>query len=48
MTKSRKNKSFWLIAGSMKSDVVLTDEQLKEARKLFSKKWAAQRDAFLA
>ena len=31
---------FWSLAGSLKSDVVLTDKQLREAREEFGKSWA--------
>lgn len=32
--------SFWSLKGSLKSDVVLTDDQLYEAKGEFEKKWA--------
>ena len=32
--------SFWSIAGSLASDITLTDEELKNARASFSKDWA--------
>lgn len=31
---------FWSLAGSLKSDVKLTDNELKKARESFSKNWA--------
>ncbi len=31
---------FWSLAGSLKSAIKLSDNQLKEARKSFSKNWA--------
>lgn len=33
-------KNFWSLAGSLKSDIKLSDEKLKEARNSFSKNWA--------
>lgn len=35
----RPKKSFWSLAGSLKSDIKLTDEQLKKARKGFTSIW---------
>jgi AbrB family looped-hinge helix DNA binding protein len=32
-------KSFWSLAGSLSSGIVLSDNQLKKARKDFSKQW---------
>lgn len=32
-------KDFWSLENSLASRIVLSDEQLKEARKSFSKKW---------
>ena len=32
--------SFWSLSGSLKSNVRLTDKQLKKARVAFSKSWA--------
>ncbi len=34
---------FWSLQGSLKSDVKLTDDQLKAARENFSRKWAEDR-----
>ncbi len=34
---------FWSLQGSLKSDVKLTDGQLKAARENFSRKWAEDR-----
>ena len=31
---------FWSLAGSMKSDIVLTDEELRNARAAFETDWA--------
>ena len=31
---------FWSLAGSLKSEVKLSDSELREARKRFSKTWA--------
>lgn len=33
---------FWSLAGAMKSDVKLTDRQLREARNQFEKTWARE------
>ena len=33
-------KSFWDLAGSMKSEIKLTDARLREARDSFEKNWA--------
>ncbi|KKP47231.1 MAG: hypothetical protein UR39_C0005G0044 [Candidatus Woesebacteria bacterium GW2011_GWA1_33_30] len=33
-------KDFWALGGSLKSDVRLTNKQLKKARESFSKNWA--------
>ena len=35
-------QDFWSLAGSLKSKIVLTDEQLRKARDNFSKKWAKE------
>lgn len=34
-----KQKSFWSLGGSLRSDITLTDEQLREASKQFEKDW---------
>jgi bifunctional DNA-binding transcriptional regulator/antitoxin component of YhaV-PrlF toxin-antitoxin module len=36
----KPQKSFWSLSGSLKSDINLTDEQLREARNEFSKSWS--------
>jgi hypothetical protein len=36
----RPVKDFWSIVGSLKSDIVLSDAQLRKARGEFEKKWA--------
>lgn len=36
---SPKN-DFWSLGGSLKSDITLTNEELKKARERFSKDWA--------
>ncbi|MEK7472514.1 MAG: hypothetical protein AAB625_00595 [Patescibacteria group bacterium] len=36
---STKN-NFWSLEGSLKSDIKLSNEQLKKARESFSKNWA--------
>ena len=36
----KPKKDFWSLSGSMKSDIILTDEQLEKARESFSKNWA--------
>lgn len=33
-------KDFWSLAGSLKSNIILDDDQLKKARESFSKDWA--------
>ncbi len=33
-------QDFWSLAGSLKSDTVLSDKQLRKARDSFSKNWA--------
>ncbi len=33
-------KDFWSLEGSLKSDIVLSDEELRKARDSFSKNWA--------
>ena len=33
-------KDFWTLGGSLKSDIKLTNNQLKKARESFSKNWA--------
>ena len=33
-------QDFWSLAGSLKSETVLTDKQLRSARDSFSEKWA--------
>lgn len=33
-------QDFWSLAGSLKSDIVLSDKQLRKARDIFSKNWA--------
>ena len=33
---------FWALAGSLKSDIKLTDKQLREARDKFEKEWARE------
>ncbi|OGG09712.1 hypothetical protein A3J20_04900 [Candidatus Gottesmanbacteria bacterium RIFCSPLOWO2_02_FULL_42_29] len=35
-------KDFWSLAGVLKSDVKLSDTQLREAREVFSSKWSRQ------
>jgi bifunctional DNA-binding transcriptional regulator/antitoxin component of YhaV-PrlF toxin-antitoxin module len=35
-------QDFWSLAGSLKSEVVLTDGQLKKARNSFSEKWGKE------
>jgi len=35
----RPKKDFWQLAGSLKSRVKLSDEQLRQARNAFSTKW---------
>ena len=32
-------KNFWSLAGSLKSNIVLSDEDLSKARESFSKNW---------
>lgn len=36
---SKERGGFWLLADSLGSDITLTDEDLREARNAFSKKW---------
>ena len=31
---------FWSLAGSLKSDITLSDKELREAREEFGKRWA--------
>lgn len=38
----RPVKSFWSVVGSLKSDIVLSDEQLREARGKFETDWARE------
>ncbi len=33
-------RDFWSLAGSLKSNIKLSDRQLKDARESFSKNWA--------
>lgn len=33
-------KDFWSLAGSLKSNITLTDTELEKARQSFSKNWA--------
>jgi len=33
-------KDFWALGGSLKSDIKLTNSQLKKARESFSENWA--------
>lgn len=33
-------KDFWSLEGSLKSNIVLSDKELREARESFSKNWA--------
>lgn len=35
----KPSKDFWSLKGALKSDIVLTDEQLREARNDFSRQW---------
>lgn len=36
----RPVKNFWSLAGSMKSNIFLTDEELEKARESFESDWA--------
>lgn len=36
----RPKNDFWSLGGSLKSNIVLTDEELRKARDSFSKNWA--------
>ena len=35
-------QDFWSLAGSLKSNMIVTDDQLRKARNSFSKKWAKE------
>lgn len=35
----KPEKDFWSLMGSMKTDIVATDEDLRKARENFSKEW---------
>ena len=37
-----QKKNFWQLSGGMKSNIKLTDAQLKKARKSFSTAWAQE------
>lgn len=36
----KPKQDFWSLEGSLKSDIVLSDKQLRKARDSFSKNWA--------
>ena len=36
----KPKKDFWSLGGSLKSKVILTDKQLRQARKAFETSWA--------
>lgn len=38
----KPEKTFWQLSGSMKSDIKLTDKQLRAARDSFEKNWAQE------
>lgn len=38
--KTKLKKDFWALGGSLKSDIKLTNSQLKNTRESFSKNWA--------
>jgi len=38
--ENRAYTGFWALAGSLKSNMKLTDKQLREARNKFEKEWA--------
>lgn len=37
---AKLNKDFWSLGRSLRSDIRLTNKQLKKARESFSKNWA--------
>lgn len=38
--KQKKNADFWALAGSLKSNIKLTDAQLHQAREAFAQSWS--------